>query len=184
MQGKTQGNDGPQIFTRLKGPVRATNEGFAWPSSFQMKTSPQASIELRPRGARLKNGLYTVNGNVWLPDEAHDMNRRVLVLSNGRRAGQRGSDATGTIEKKRYIWSSLTEDCSTFVQDGAVCQHQVGHKSLVCWLVFCPVITPIFRSFLFLVHGAKHGWSAVRSTTQGKIFLVMLAFSLQPCPCK
>ena len=116
-----------RVVTRSRAAAETRTDGAnmdpesGWPSILEIKTVQDEYLQDRPRNARLNRGIYVVNGRAWIPENAHELHIRVLAMAHCGKSGHRGADATASIARERYTWSSLKEDCSEFVNDCLVC---------------------------------------------------------------
>lgn len=62
-----------------------------------------------------KDGVYKINKNIWIPDEAFGIKFMIAVHSHCEESGHRDYAATTNITKCKYWWVDMKRDTKEFV---------------------------------------------------------------------
>jgi len=122
-----------RITTRLfeKDIVPSTeDESFEWISEDDIKkVQDNSKIPKTLKIVEDSSGLKMLDGKIWIPDEAAELQLKLLVIAHCGQAGHRGADSTESILKETYHWTGLKEDVIEFTK---ACLHcivgKTGHK--------------------------------------------------------
>ena len=102
-------------------------EHFIWPRMPDILQAQKQHLEKIPDSAVTNDdGCIVIRGKIWVPDEADDLQWRLLITSHCGHAGHRGTESTLAVLSEEFIWSSMDEDTSSFV---ANCIHCVMSKA-------------------------------------------------------
>lgn len=72
-----------------------------------------------------ENWLFSIDGRLWVPDEAHELQWKLFVTAHCTYAGLRSIDPTRSLLRKGSIWPYLDANIKAFVSD---CIHYVRLK--------------------------------------------------------
>jgi len=106
------------------------SKDFEWPNFSQIRQAQEDHVDQRPKNAERKGeSLWSVNGRTWIPDEADDLQLRLLVVAHCGVGGHRGAESTESTLREEFTWSTLKEDVRDFVADCIHCMMaKTGHK--------------------------------------------------------
>ena len=99
----------------------AEREEFIWPT-LQEVCSLQEESASQPTEARKGNdGLWRIGSRVWIPDDASDIQIRLLVAAHCGAACHRSIQSTLHALKEGYIWTNMEADTKVFVKNCIHC---------------------------------------------------------------
>lgn len=60
--------------------------------------------------------IWKHHGRIWVPENYHELQPELVVSAHSGTVGHRGFDATASISRKTFWWTSLDRDTSTLVR--------------------------------------------------------------------
>lgn len=91
-------------------------EDFTWPDIIEQRQTESEHKASRPDNCKEDdNGLFFIDGRLWVPDEGHELQWKLLITAHCTYAGHRGIDATRSLLHEEFICSSLNADNNAFV---------------------------------------------------------------------
>lgn len=98
------------------------SKNFEWPTVNQMrKAKVKHAANRRKEATQEGNFLCRFRNYTWVPDQADDLQLRLLIVAH---CGTAGHHSTGTIEnvlREQFTWSTLKEGTREFVVDSIHC---------------------------------------------------------------
>lgn len=87
------------------------------PSQFTIVTAQKNHADSRPAHLQLNVGLWTYKNAcaLWMPDDASDLQLRLLAIANARSFGQSGSFSTAKLLAEFFKLSTIHVDTPSFV---------------------------------------------------------------------
>ena len=102
-------------------------DGIVWPSWNLIRQSQQSSQHiLNTAKLNEETKLYEVNNCTWIPQEDLDLQFKIIITSHCGSVGHRGSDATLSIIKENFHWTTMQKDVKEFVRH---CLHCIITRS-------------------------------------------------------
>jgi hypothetical protein len=107
------------------------SEEFVWPTVPDLKIAQSTAISKNSSWCtdlwKGGDGLYyTANEQVLVPDEASELQLRLLVVAHFSVGGHRGAKVTADIVKRKFWWSTIDEDVKLFVEKCLHCASASG----------------------------------------------------------
>ena len=94
---------------------------FAWPTWQQIReTQTDHPREASALGDKLvvdKEGVGRLDGRVWVPPGALDLQLSLLVIAHAGAMGHRGVAATRTALQEIFVWTKMGVDVEAFVSE-------------------------------------------------------------------
>ncbi len=75
---------------------------------------------------KAKRFAPNVQGAVWVPEQAGDLQLRICIAAHTSGGGHRGTEATEIAIRQHFFWATLTEDVRTFVKSCIHCLSTTG----------------------------------------------------------
>jgi len=95
----------------------AASEDFIWPSNAEISEVQTEHRAIRPKRLNDTDGLFvTKTGAIWIPDACSDLQLRICIIAHTSSAGHRAIDATESAIRRKFHWSTISEDVGTFVK--------------------------------------------------------------------
>jgi RNase H-like domain found in reverse transcriptase/Reverse transcriptase (RNA-dependent DNA polymerase)/Integrase zinc binding domain len=106
----------------------ALNRDFIWPTLAEIKRIQDAVIMVEPTPMQLTtDGVYkTVDGRVWIPNDATDVQLRICIVAHAGLGGHRGTRPTTEAIAAVFYWDTLQEDVKQFCNTCLHCQCTLG----------------------------------------------------------
>lgn len=101
-------------------PSQANDDG---PDSRRSQDQHSAT---RPDKASLKDGTWTINGKVWVPQPDLHLQLGILVAAHSGTNGHRGYDATSNNVQTAFAWKGMDDDCKALVE---TCLHCIVSRA-------------------------------------------------------
>lgn len=108
-------------------------EHFNWPCEEQVREAQEKFLSEKPEAAtRDGNSLFKMGGRTWIPDDADDLQLRLLVVAHCHASGHRGMESTDSILREQFTWrwSTLADDTREFVADCIHCMMSKTGKKI------------------------------------------------------
>ncbi|KAF1322126.1 hypothetical protein FI667_g11572, partial [Globisporangium splendens] len=103
------------------------SDAFVWPTYEEIKRCQ--NLHRPPSGAEQDDdGTWRVNGRVWIPEEAHDLLERLLVISHCGARGHRGMDVMQNQLKAVFEVVRLAKLVRRFCNECLLCLHVKGGR--------------------------------------------------------
>ncbi|KAF1330768.1 hypothetical protein FI667_g4937, partial [Globisporangium splendens] len=103
------------------------SDAFVWPTYEEIKRYQK--LYRPPSGAEQDgDGTWRVNDRVWIPEEAHDLLERLLVISHCGSRGHRGMDVMQNQLKAVFEVVRLKELVRRFCNECLLCLHVKGGR--------------------------------------------------------
>ena len=95
-------------------------DSFQWPSLDFIRNTQ--ATKNRPNGLiwDISDRFWKKAGRIWIPDDCHELQLKLLVTAHCGEVGHRGIDATLSIVLESFYWSTLKEDTKKLVE---TCYH-------------------------------------------------------------
>lgn len=101
------------------------SEGFLWPSYAEIERVQQEHEH--PREAEHnENGIWTVNGKSWIPDDAHELLERLMIIARCGSQGHRGIEVMSNQLQAVFAIDRQVELTRRFYADSLLCLHVKG----------------------------------------------------------
>lgn len=97
------------------------SEDFTKPKSEDIACVQEKFKNQAPQESVLKENLLYFKDKIWVPDEGHELQSKILVLGHCGKVGHRGSRAKASMVKECFTWSNLEQDCAAFVRNCIHC---------------------------------------------------------------
>lgn len=113
-------------------PLPTAFSDFSWPSAESISSSQATYATTRPREAVLIDGLWRVSspGPIWIPDDADDLQLRLIVIAHSGASGHRGRSTTYQALSSEFFWSTLNDDVALFVKTCIHCISTTGGETV------------------------------------------------------
>ena len=109
----------------------AADESFDWPNEHNIAEAQSTYADKRPSKLLLQDNIWrNMEGAVWIPDEADDLQLRLCIIAHTSASGHRGADATERSLRKQFFWTSLTADVHNFVRSCIHCLSTTGGQKI------------------------------------------------------
>lgn len=87
-----------------------------------MQAAQQKAASTRPQPAKLEaDGLWMVDGKVWVPDSDVQVKLKLFVSFHCGQAGHRGTESTLSCLRELYHWDGMDTDCAEFTTECLNC---------------------------------------------------------------
>ena len=91
---------------------------FSWPDISVLRKAQKQYVDNKPELAiSNSDGLITVNNRLGIPDDASDLQWKLLITDHCGHAGYRGVDSNIASLNKEFYWSSMKDDAAMFVSN-------------------------------------------------------------------
>ncbi|POM60306.1 hypothetical protein PHPALM_30853 [Phytophthora palmivora] len=118
--------DAPISPVRL--PLRPLDdEHFEWPSLEEI-SALQSNFTPPIRSERTSDGIFTVDGRIWVPSEATELIQRLCIVVHCGAQGHRGLHAMLTHLRRLFFIDNITKIVTAFVHKCLLCLHSRGGK--------------------------------------------------------
>ena len=106
------------------------SENFDWPDIHELLNVQQQYYEKKPKESSTDdNGLVVMNGRMWVPEDAEDLQWRLLITAHCGSAGHRGIESTRSVLHEQFTWQGLYTDTMLFVSNCIHClMSKTGQK--------------------------------------------------------
>ncbi|GMF30980.1 unnamed protein product [Phytophthora fragariaefolia] len=104
-----------------------SDPGFKWPQRDEIVRCQRKHVKvLRDVAHEVVDGVIMVEGRMWVPDSAHDMLARLMVIAHCGSHGHRGEAPMATLLSERFAIHRLPSKVQKFLQGCLLCKHIKG----------------------------------------------------------
>ena len=114
--------------------------GLVFLKFLKFKWNFSAHILIYKKDLLFENNVYLTRSRIFIPPNATQLKLRILVISHCRLAGRRAIQATLNGIQKRFYWTAMSEDVSSFVSN--VC---------IVLLIRVELLFPVLWVLLFML---------------------------------
>ena len=93
---------------------------FLWPTKHEIIETQRQSKTKPSNLSNTDDGLFKINGKIWIPSENADLQLRLFVIAHCGSAGHRSIDSTLNSLKEGYTWDNI-DDAKHFVKNCLHC---------------------------------------------------------------